>query len=113
MTRALTDRICAEMPGAEIGDSRNPGRRDWTIGGAVFATLGSDAFAFRASDEASSATGQTPGADLPGGGDGWDEMPYHAPEADLRDRIARSYDRARRVLPGDAADRLPVWTLPG
>ena len=113
MTRALAERICREIPGAEIGDSRSSHRQDWTIGGAVFASLGPDTLAFRAADEASNATGQTPGAELPGGGKGWEEMPYESREADLRARIAASYNRARRALPGDVNDRLPVWTLPG
>ncbi|CUH39077.1 hypothetical protein JSE7799_01797 [Jannaschia seosinensis] len=113
MTRALADRICSELPGAKTGDRRAPGRRDWTIGGAVFASLGDDAMALRATDDSSRHTGQTPGADLPGGGAGWEETTYGATERELRDRIALSYDHARRALPGDADDRLPVWTLPG
>ncbi len=40
MTRALTNAICADLPGAEVSDPWGGGHDAWKVGGKMFACVG-------------------------------------------------------------------------
>ncbi|WP_238366241.1 MmcQ/YjbR family DNA-binding protein [Mesobacterium pallidum] len=41
MTRAIVNRICARLPGAEVSDPWGDGHDAWKVGGKMFACVGS------------------------------------------------------------------------
>ncbi len=103
MTRALTNAICADLPGAAVSDPWGGGHDCWKVGGKMFADIGA------MSDGVSVKTAAVETAEmLIAAGIGtrakylhrsWVHLPVGTPEDELRHRIHASYRLIRAGLP--------------
>ncbi len=103
MTRALTNAICATLPGAEVSDPWGGGHDCWKVGGKMFADIGA------MSEGVAVKTDSVEMAEmLIGAGVGerakylhrsWVYLPEDTPEDELRHRLLASYRIIRAGLP--------------
>lgn len=103
MTRATVNRICADLPGAEVSDPWGGGHDCWKIGGKIFALIGAmnEAVAVKTDgiETAEMLIEAGPARRAAYFHRSWVEIPLDCPEDELRHRILVSYDNIRKSLP--------------
>lgn len=112
MSRDLVNRICADLPGAELSDPWGGGHDAWKIGGKMFACIGT------ANDGVSVKTPDIETAQMlieAGVGErapyfhrSWIRLGWTTPEDEARHRIEASYDLVRASLTKKLQATLPA-----
>lgn len=111
MTRALVNRLCAALPGAEVSAPFGPGHDIWKVGGKIFAAIGAadTGVSVKTPDTETAAMliEAGVGSKAPYFHRSWIHLPWTTPEDEMRHRIATSYDLIRGSLTKKAQAALP------
>ena len=103
MSRETVNRICADLPGAELSDPWGGGHDCWKVGGKMFAVTGAvnQAVAVKTDgiETAEMLIEVGPARRAAYFHRSWVELPLTAPEDELRHRIKASYRIIRKALP--------------
>jgi predicted DNA-binding protein (MmcQ/YjbR family) len=102
MSRKVINAICAEFPGAECSDPWGGGHDAWKVGGKMFACIGAVAPGVSVKTDsietAEMLIDAGVGVKAPYFHKSWINLPFNAPEDELRHRLAASYRLVRASL---------------
>ena len=111
MSRDHVNSICRGLPGAEWSDPWGGGHDAWKIGGKMFACIGvkNDGVSVKTPDieTAQMLIDSGVGVKAPYFHLSWVRLPFDADSAEMRHRLAASYDLVRASLTKKAQAELP------
>ena len=113
MSRARVNAICETLPGAEKSDPWGGGHDAWKVGGKMFACIGSVAPGVSVKTDSIETAEMLielgVGAKAPYFHRSWINLPFDAPDEDLRHRLTESYRIVRRSLTKKLQAQLPPF----
>ena len=111
MSREQVNRICAGFPGAEVSDPWGGGHDAWKVGGKMFACIGAvmPGVSVKTDSVETAEMLIEAGAAVraPYFHKSWVNLPWGAPEDELRHRLRASYTLVRGTLTKKARAALP------
>ena len=103
MTRALVNKVCSDMPGAEVSDPWGGGHDAWKVGGKMFACVGATREGVNVKTDSIETAQMLIDAGVAERAKyfhrSWVYLPEGTDEDELMHRIERSYGIVRSGLP--------------